>query len=80
MVGQLQWLITLGRFDIQAQVITMSGVRAQPRQGNLEWLKRIHAYTIRTKDYATRFRTTEPGYFYQPDQDVDWAHTIYGRV
>ena len=23
MVGQLQWLITLGRFDIQAQVITM---------------------------------------------------------
>ena len=24
MVGQLQWLITLGRFDIQAQVITMS--------------------------------------------------------
>ena len=32
MVGQLQWLITLGRFDIQAQVITMSRVRAQPRQ------------------------------------------------
>ena len=26
MVGQLQWLITLGRFDIQAQVITMSRV------------------------------------------------------
>ena len=24
MVGQLQWLISLGRFDIQAQVITMS--------------------------------------------------------
>ena len=26
MVGQLQWLITFGRFDIQAQVITMSRV------------------------------------------------------
>ena len=24
MVGQLQWLITLGSFDIQAQAITMS--------------------------------------------------------
>ena len=60
MVGQLQWLITLGRFDIQAQVITMSRVRAQPRKGHLERLKRIHAYDIRTKDYATRFRTTEP--------------------
>ena len=41
MVGQLQWLITLGRFDIQAQVITMSRFRAQPRQGHLERLKRI---------------------------------------
>ena len=26
MVGQLQWLITLGRFDIQDQVIAMSRV------------------------------------------------------
>ena len=39
MVGQLQWLITLGRFDIQAQVITMSRFRAQPRKGHLERLK-----------------------------------------
>ena len=73
MVGQLQWLITLGRFDIQAQVITMSRVRAQPRHGHLERLKR-------TKDYATRFRTTEPDYSYLPDQNFDWAHTIYGHV
>ena len=53
MVGQLQWLITLRRFDIQAQVITMSRFRAQPRNGHLERLKRIYAYIIRTKDYAT---------------------------
>ena len=39
MVGQFPWLITLGRFDIQAQVITMSRFRAQPRQGHLERLK-----------------------------------------
>ena len=39
MVGQLQWLITLGRFDIQAQVITMYRFRAQPRQGHLDRLK-----------------------------------------
>ena len=35
MVGQLQWLITLGRFDIQAQVIEMSRFRSAPRQGQL---------------------------------------------
>ena len=62
MVGQLQWLIALGRFDIQSQVISISRFRAQPRQGHLDRLKRIYAYVIRTKDYATRFRTTEPGY------------------
>ena len=39
MVGQLQWLITMGRFDIQAQVISMSRFRAAPRQGHLERLK-----------------------------------------
>ena len=79
MVGQLQWLITLGRFDIQAQVITMSRFRAQPRKGHLERLKRIYAYVIRTKDCATRFRTTEPDYSYLPDQNFDWAHTVHGH-
>ena len=80
MVGQLQWLITLGRFDIQAQVITMSRFQAQPRQGHLGRLKRIYAYVIRTKDYAIRFRTTQPDYSYLPDQNFDWAHTVYGHV
>ena len=32
MVGQLQWLVTLWRFDIHAQVATMSRFRAAPRQ------------------------------------------------
>ena len=31
MVGQLQWLVTLERFDIRAQVATMSRFRAAPR-------------------------------------------------
>ena len=36
MVGQLQWLVTLGRFDIHAQVATMSRFRAAPRQGHMD--------------------------------------------
>ena len=39
MVGHLQWLITLGRFDLQAQVNTMSRVRTQPRKGHLKRFK-----------------------------------------
>ena len=56
MVGQLQWLVSLGRFDIHAQVATMSRFRAGPRQGHMDRLKRINSYAIRTKDYAIRFR------------------------
>ena len=55
MVGQLQWLIALRRFDIQAQVMSMSRFRAAPRHGHLERSKRIYACVMRTNDYATRF-------------------------
>ena len=51
MVGQLQWLVTLGRFEIHAQVATMSRFRAAPRQGHMDRLNRIYSYAIRTKDY-----------------------------
>ena len=76
MVGQLQWLVTLGRFDIHAQVATMSRFRAAPRQGHMDRLKRIYSYAIRTKDYAIRFRTEQPDYSFLPDQDFD-GHTLY---
>ena len=80
MVGQLQWLLTLGRFDLHAQVATMSRFRAAPRQGHIDRLKRIYAYAIRTKDYAIRFRTDQPDYYFLPDQDFDWTYSVYGNV
>ena len=67
----------IGRFDIQAQVISMSRFRAQ---GHFDKLKQIYAYVIRTKYCAARFRTTEPNYFCLPDKNFDWAHTFYGHV
>ena len=80
MVGQLQWLVTLGRFDIHAQAATMSRVRAAPRQGHMDRLKRIYSYAIRTKDYAIRFRTELPEYSFLPDHDFDWTYSVYGNV
>ena len=80
MVGQLQWLATLGRFDIHAQVATISRLRAAPRQGHMDRLKRIYSYAIRTKDYAIRFRTEQPDYSFFPDQDFDWTYSVYGDV
>ena len=34
-MGQLQWLVTLGRFDLPAQAATMSRFRAPPTQGHM---------------------------------------------
>ena len=74
MAGYLQ------RFDIHAQVGTMSKSRAAPRQGHMDRLKRIYSYAIRTKDYALRFRTDQRDYSFLPDQDFDWIYSIYGNV
>ena len=44
MVGQLQWLVTLGRFNIHAQVATMSRFRGAPTQGHRERIKMIYLH------------------------------------
>ena len=52
MMRQLQWLVILGRYD--------------PGKGNMDRLKRIYSYAIRTKYYAIRFRTEQPDYSFLP--------------
>ena len=80
MVGQLQWLVTLGRLDLHAPGTTMSRFRVAPRQGHMDRLKRIYYYAIRTKDYALRFRSDQPDYSFLPDQDFNWTYSVYGDV
>ena len=80
MVGQLQWLVTLGRFDLHAQVATMARFRAAPSQGHMDRLKRIYAHATRTEDYAFRFRTDQPDYSFLPEQDFDRTYYVYGNV
>ena len=80
MIGQLQCLVTLGRFDIHAQVTTMSRFRSAPRKGHLERLQRIYGYVLKTRHYSTRYRTEEPDYSYLPNMKHDWSYTVYGNV
>ena len=54
LIGQLQWLVTLGRFDIHTQVTTLSRLRSAPRKGHLERLQRICGYVKKTKHYSVR--------------------------
>ena len=79
-VGQLQWLTTLGRFDIHPHIVSLSRLRAAPRRGHIERLNRVYGYVLRTKDYASRLRTEEPDYSYLPEQNYDWTCSVYGDV
>ena len=55
----------------------MSRFRAAPREGDMDRLKRIYSYAIRTRDYAIRLRTDQPDYSFQ---DFDWTYYLYGDV
>ena len=44
LIGQVQWLITLGRFDISVFVMSLSRFHAQPRKGHHERAKMIFGY------------------------------------
>ena len=37
MIGALQWVVSLGRFDIATAVMTMSRFRAEPRIGHMTY-------------------------------------------
>ena len=79
LIGCLQWLITIGRWDIQTAVMTLSSYRAQPRQGHLERIKRIYGYIYRFKHFCLRFRTDEPDMSYLNDKiKFDWTNSVYG--
>jgi len=80
MIGQLQWLITIGRFDMQTSTMTMSAFRAKPRTGHLERLRRMYCYVNRFPNYMIRFRTQQPDLsFFDTHKNQDWKDSIYGE-
>ena len=79
MVGQLQWAVTLGRYDILVHVMSMSRFRLAPKLGHIERIKRINGSLSRTKYYALRFKIDESNYMHLPDLEYDWTR-IYGYV
>jgi hypothetical protein len=80
LIGILQWMISLGRFDIATAVMTMSSFRAAPRIGHLDRLKRICGYLSKMRHAFIRYRTEEPDYSDLPNHEYDWERTVYGRV
>ena len=76
MIGALQWAVTIGRFDINTAVMTLSGFRIAPRRGHLDRAKRVYGYLSKMRHAAIRVRTDEPDYSDIPDFDYDWSKTV----
>jgi hypothetical protein len=62
MISALQWIVTIGRFDINTDVMTMSGFRIAPRVGHLNRLKWIYGFLLKMKHASIRVRTEEPDF------------------
>ena len=78
LIGQLQWAISLCRFDIQVAVMSLSRFRTAPREGHLERAKRVVGYLRKHPDGAIRFRTGIPDYSGIEPPQYDWMQSVYG--
>jgi len=77
LIGALQWVIQIGRFDIQTAVMTLSRYRAMPRQGYLDRVKRIHGYLSKMHHATIKIRTDAPDYSNIPVKLYDWEYSCY---
>jgi len=80
MIGALQWVISLGRFDICTGVMTMSRFRVAPREGHVSRVKRIYGYLTKNPSGVIRVRTEQPDYSHVEDVEYDWEYSVYGKV
>jgi hypothetical protein len=78
LIGALQWVIQIGRYDVTTAVMTLSRFRACPREGHLERVKRLYGYLYKWKHGVVRIRTQEPDYSDLPVKEYDWEYTCYG--
>ena len=68
MIGALQWAVSIGRFDTNTAVMTVSSFSVEPRQGHMDRVKRTHAYLLKMKYATIRYRTEESDLSGLPDQ------------
>ena len=78
LVGQSQWLISLGCFDIACAIMMMSRFRAAPREGHMKKMKRIGNVKQYPKGCIC-VRVDLPDYTDLQQVKYDWT-SIYGDI
>jgi hypothetical protein len=80
LIGCLQWVVTLGRFDIACAVMTMSRFHVAPRKGHLELLGHVFGYLRKYPDGAIRFHTSIPAHENRfTPSSASWERSVYGE-
>ena len=82
LLGAVQWMISLCRFDLAQACMSLSRFRAAPRVNHLEYLKRLIGYIRKRPHGAIRFRTEMPMHeedFGCDPVKYDWMETVHGR-
>ena len=77
LIGQCQWVIQLGRFDISVHIMTLSGFRAFPRKGHLDRMKRVYGYLSKFRHAVLRIRPGMPDLSDVKIAQHDWDHSPY---
>ncbi len=80
LIGALQWVVSIGRFDVHTAVMSLSSFRTAPRRGHMLRVRRIYGYLAKMKNAIIRVRTDMPDYSDLPVQEFDWSRTVYGDV
>jgi hypothetical protein len=69
LIGAMQWVVSIGRFDITTAVMTLSGFHAMPQHGHMECAKCIYGYLARMEYAMIHVRMKEPDYSALPVQE-----------
>ncbi len=62
LIGSLQWVVSIGRFDVMTAIMTLSGFRVAPRHGHLDRVCHIFGYLAKMKHATICIRMDEPDF------------------
>ena len=71
LIVALQWVVSIGKFDIKIAVMILSSFRVAPRCEHIKQLKPIYGYLAKMKNAVIRIRTGEPEFSSIPTNEFD---------
>ena len=79
MIRSLQLKVSLGRFDINTAIMTLSSFRVSPRKGHLKRAQQIYGDLAKFQNSAIRIQADEPNYSNINIDTYEWSKSVYGK-